>query len=89
MPNIDSAQILPMKATPKADIGIAATAVEPATPIAASGILISEPMMPTPKPTPISTALRPPSSPALIASAAATPGGQAAVAGKTRESNIR
>ncbi len=48
-----------MKATPKADIGMPVTAVEPAKPIQASGILMKEAATPVAKPTPISAALRP------------------------------
>src|SRR5439155_11735885 len=66
-------QTLPIKATPKADIGI----------------LSQLPAMPTRRPTTRSTARRPPASPARIASAATTPGGQVPLAGKTRVSNMR
>lgn len=85
-----SAQILPMKATPKADIGMAEPAVEPAKPTQASGTLMKPTMIAVTKPTPISTALRPPLSPALIASAAAAArGGKAPVTGKRLGSSIR
>jgi hypothetical protein len=69
-PNMVSAMMLPMKATPNADIGIPS----------------AEPPMPTTVPAPRSAARRPPASPALMASAAARPGGQAALPGKTFES---
>ena len=62
MPNIVSAQMLPMNATPNADIGM----------------LSQLPASPTSSPNPSSAAWRPPASPALIASAAATPAGQVA-----------
>ena len=68
-----SAQMLPMKATPNADIGI----------------LNHEPTAPTTMPRPNSLACVPPWSPALMASAAATPGGQAPVAGNTELPNRR
>ena len=60
MPNIVNAQTLPIKATPKADIGI----------------LSQLPASPTSRPKPSSAARLPPRSPARIASAAAMPGGQ-------------
>jgi hypothetical protein len=62
-----------MKATPKFDMGT----------------LNSDPTMPTKTPRPRTPSLRPPSSPALIASAAATPGGHAPSAGNTVLSNMR
>jgi len=62
-----------MNAMPKADIG---------TPN-------QDPAVPTATPSPNTAAFRPPSSPALIASAAATPGGHAPEAGNTELSNIR
>ncbi len=62
-----------MKATPKPDMGMPNT--EPSTPI--------------PSPAPSTTALRPPASPARIASAAATPGGHGPCAGNTSEANMR
>ena len=73
MPNIVNAQTLPIKATPKADIGI----------------LSQLPAMPTRRPIPSNAARLPPASPARIASAAATPGGQVPLAGKMRVSNMR
>ena len=70
-----SAQMLPMNATPNADI--------------TAGAISQLPAMPTMTPTPSTAAFLPPSSPARIASAAAAPGGHAPVAGNTSESNMR
>jgi hypothetical protein len=73
MPNMSSAQMLPRKATPAALMGS----------------LKREPTKPTTALSPSSLALRPPSSPALIVSAAAMPAGHAAEAGSSRESKTR